>query len=215
MPRKNLNLGENLAKRNRVKVFKTPIIAGKYKGKQLLIPANDNTRSSKTILRESLFNTISYDVVDTNFVEMFAGSGSIGFEALSRGANKVYFIEKNRDALQVLEDNANNIDSKNSIIISGDAFELFDNIYKNLSAQNKDAIFYFDPPFSIREGMEDIYDKCINLISKVKDNFVKMVIIEHMSSLDLPNSIGNLELAKSRKFGKSSLSYYRIKDNIE
>jgi 16S rRNA (guanine(966)-N(2))-methyltransferase RsmD len=215
MPEKNLNLGATLAKKNRIKVFKTPIIAGKYKGKQLLIPANDNTRSSKTILRESLFNTISYDIVDTNFVEMFAGSGSIGFEALSRGANKTYFIEKDKTALQVLEDNANNIDSKNSVIISGDAFELFDNIYNNLSSQDKETIFYFDPPFSIREGMEDIYDKCINLISKVKDDFVKMVIIEHMSSINLPEKIGNLELFKTRKFGKSSLSYYRIKDNIE
>ena len=202
-------------KKNRVKIFKTPIIAGKYKGKQIYIPAIDTTRSSKSILRESLFNTISYDIVDSNFVEMFAGSGSVGLEALSRGANRSYFIEKNNTALKVLEENCNNIDSKNSTILKGDAFSLFDSLYSSLKQENKDTIFYLDPPFSIRDGMEDIYQKSIDLISKIKDKFVKLVVIEHMTDIDLPDTINNLELVKRKKFGKSSLSYYKLKDNIE
>ena len=194
-----------------IKYFKTPIIAGKYKGKYIQIPAINTTRSSKAILRESLFNTIAYDVRECNFVELFAGSGSIGLEALSRGANKSYFLENNPQAYKLLKKNIANIDSKNSLIFYGDAFELFDNLYKNLKEENRCTFFYFDPPFSIREGMEDIYNKSINLIAKIKDPFAKMVIVEHMSTLNLPKQIGELELFKYKKFGKSALSYYRLK----
>jgi len=197
--------------KNRIKYFKTPIIAGKYKGKNIEIPAINTTRSSKSILRESLFNSIAYDVVGSNFVELFAGSGSIGLEALSRGAKQSYFLEKNATAHRLLKDNIANIDPINSNVLYGDAFELFEGLYSRLKEQNEPTFFYFDPPFSIREGMEDIYDKCIDLIAKIKDNFASMVIVEHMSEIDLPEQIGELELFKFKKFGKSSLSYYRLK----
>jgi len=200
-----------LAKK-KIKYFKTPIIAGKYKGKNIEIPAISTTRSSKSILRESLFNTIAFDVVDCNFVEMFAGSGSVGLEALSRGAKQSFFIEKNSTAHRLLKDNVENIDLANSTILYGDAFELFDSLYNRLKEQNECTIFYFDPPFSIREGMEDIYEKSIELIAKIKDPFAKMVIVEHMSDINLPKSIGDLELFKYKKFGKSSLSYYRLRE---
>jgi len=203
-----------LAKK-KIKYFKTPIIAGKYKGKNIEIPAIDTTRSSKSILRESLFNTIAYDVVDSIFVELFAGSGSIGLEALSRDAKEAYFFEKNPIAHRLLKDNIANISPNSSYIIYGDVFELFDDFYDRLKDKNEPTFFYFDPPFSIREGMEDIYDKCINLISKIKDPFAKMVIIEHMSNVKLPENIGSLELIKNKKFGKSSLSYYKVKKNNE
>ena len=194
----------------KIKYFKTPIIAGKYKGKNILIPSLNTTRSSKAILRESLFNTIAFDVVDANFVEMFAGSGSIGLEALSRGAKKAYFIEKNPTAFKLLKENINNIDPNNSIASNADAFEIFDSIYNNLKNSNEKTIFYFDPPFSIREDFEDIYDRCVELISRVKDDFVKLVVVEHISSIKLPIDIGNLKLNKTKKFGKSSLSYYQL-----
>ena len=201
-----------MASKNKVKVFKTPIIGGKYKGKKIAIPAIDTTRSSKSILRESLFNTITYDVIDSNFAELFAGSGSVGLEALSRGAKSVYFIEKNPIAYKLLEENVKSIAPNESFILYGDTFKLFDSLYNKLKEQNTPTIFYLDPPFSIREGMEDIYEKSIDLISKIKDSFAKMVIIEHMTDIDLPQKIGKLNKFKYKKFGKSSLSYYQIED---
>ena len=198
-----------MAKKNRIKVFKTPIIAGKYKGKNILIPALDTTRSSKSILRESFFNTVSFDVVDSNFVELFAGSGSVGLEALSRGAKKSYFFEKNPTAYKLLQENIANIDKEGAIAYQGDVFKLFDSVYSALKQENKKTIFYLDPPFAIREGMEDIYDKSLELIKKLEDDFVELVAIEHMSDINLPEKIGKLELVKKKKFGKSSLSYYK------
>jgi len=201
--------------KDKIKYFKTPIIAGKYKGKNIEIPAINTTRSSKSILRESLFNSIAYDVVNCNFVELFAGSGSIGLEALSRGTKKAYFFEKNHIAHRLLKDNINNIDKENSTVFYGDAFELFDSLYNKLKESKECTFFYFDPPFSIRDGMEDIYDKCINLIAKIKDPFVSMVIVEHMTDIELPDKIEKLKRFKYKKFGKSALSYYRLEGKYE
>jgi len=80
-----------------MKTLTTRIIAGKYKGKTLELPPLDTTRSSKSILKESFFNVIQYDIIDTIFVEAFGGSGSVGLEALSRGASHIYFSEIDKD----------------------------------------------------------------------------------------------------------------------
>ncbi len=200
---------------SKIKTFKVPIIGGQYKGKRIEIPSLDVTRSTKAIMRESLFNTIAFEVVDSNFVELFAGSGSVGLEALSRGAKKAYFIEADPQVFKILQKNIKNIDSFNAIAFNSDAFKLFDTLYNQLKKEGTPTIFYFDPPFSIREGMEDIYHKCLDLIAKAQDNFVQKIIIEHMSEIELPEEINNLEKVKRRKFGKSSLTYYEIKGDIE
>ncbi len=108
--------------KEKFKIFTTTITAGKHKGKKIEIPDIFTTRSSKGILKESLFNVLQFDIIDKNFVEVFSGSGSIGFEALSRGAGQVYFIEYNKIAFHCLEGNANRIDPSRSNIFYGDSF---------------------------------------------------------------------------------------------
>lgn len=194
------------------KNFKTQIIAGKYKGKSIEIPSIDTTRSSKSILKESLFNTLQFEVIDKNFFEVFAGSGSVGLEALSRDAKHAYFIEKNKIAFDTLQRNAKLIDQNNSTMLLGDSFEKFKIIYEMIKNSQTKTYFYFDPPFSIRENMDDIYQKTINLVESIDKDICEMVIIEHMSNIDLPQIIGNVSLTKTKKFGKSTLSYYTPKE---
>ncbi len=187
----------------------TRIIAGKYKGKKLKLPSKNVTRSSKSILRESLFNILQFDIVDKNFVEVFGGSGSVGLEALSRGAKRVYFIEKDRNSYETLKQNAKNCDQSACKIYYGDAFEKLWDIIEELRRNKEKAFFYFDPPFSIREGYEDIYDKVQQSIQKIPKEVVESIIVEHMSKYDFPKNLGPFELYKKRKFGKSTLSFYR------
>jgi len=192
----------------KIKTFKTPIIGGKFKGRNIEIPQLDSTRSSKSILRESLFNTLQFNIIDKNFVELFAGSGSVGLEAISREANRAFFIEKNKTAFMQLQSNIRSFGVDNATALLGDSFEKFDTVHTQLKQEGIKTYFYFDPPFSIREGMEDIYDKTLALIASIEPTICEMVIIEHMSQLELPNEIGKLKLLKRKKFGKSSLSYY-------
>jgi len=185
------------------------IVAGKYKGKTLELPSKTTTRSSKAIVLESFFNTLQFDIVDANFVEVFSGSGSIGLEALSRGAKKIYFMEKDRDALRVLQKNIAQTDPSACEVFAGDSFTNIGQVMTRLKKAKESAYIYIDPPFSIREGMEDIYDKTIELIEHLPQEHVEMVIVEHMSGLKLPKEIGSYHLKKSKKFGKTTLSYYQ------
>ena len=204
------NSREEKTKREKIKIFTTTINGGEHKGKKIEIPDIFTTRSSKGILKESLFNTLQYDIVDRNFVEVFAGSGSVGLEAISRGASGGYFIEYNKTAYSYLERNTQRVDSQKSHIFYGDSFEKFATIYSLVKKSNKKTYFYFDPPFSTRDGMDDIYDKTIELIKSIEPSVCEMVIIEHITSLDMPKEIGDMKLLKRKKFGRSSMSYYRF-----
>jgi len=184
------------------------IIAGKYKGKTLNLPSMITTRSSKSIVLESFYNTLQFDIIDANFVELFSGSGSIGLEALSRGAKQIFFMERDRNALKVLQENIGQTDPSACEIYRGDTFDNIKSVVKRLKSMYEDAYFYIDPPFSIREGHEDIYLKMIKLIENLPAEVVTMIIIEHMSGLELPEKMGAFTQIKSKKFGKTSLSYF-------
>ncbi len=184
------------------------IISGKFKGKTILLPSKMTTRSSKSIVLESFFNTLQFDIIDATFVEVFSGSGSIGLEALSRGASRILFMEQDRDALKTLQKNIDITEPSSCEVFKGNSFETISQVISRLRTLDTKAYFYIDPPFSFREGMEEIYDNMIRLIKQLPHELVEMVIIEHMTGLELSETIGNYKKLKSKKFGKSSLSYY-------
>ncbi|WP_457606685.1 16S rRNA (guanine(966)-N(2))-methyltransferase RsmD [Nitratifractor sp.] len=192
-----------------MKSYAVPIIAGEFKGKLVEIPAISTTRSSKAILRESLFNTLQFDLMGKPFVEVFAGSGSVALEAVSRGASRAWCMERNREVYEILRANVERIAPGRIVTVWGDSFEEFGRVYREVEDLGGKAYFYFDPPFSIREGMEEVYDRTLELLERIRPEACEMAIVEHMTTLDLPERIGALELMKKKRFGKSSLSYYR------
>jgi 16S rRNA (guanine(966)-N(2))-methyltransferase RsmD len=188
--------------------FTKKIVAGKFKGKSLKLPSRETTRSSKMIVVESFFNTIQFDVIDCVMVEVFSGSGSIGLEALSRGAKRVIFMEKDSDALRALRHNIAQTDPKLCEVVEGNSFVTIAQVKKRLEALGEAAFIYIDPPFSIREGFEDVYDKTIGLIASLSLVTAGLIVVEHMTGLELPEHIGIFSQFKSKKFGKTSLTYY-------
>lgn len=186
----------------------TKIIAGAYKGKVLELPSLDVTRSSKSVLKESLFNVLQFDIIDKIFIESFAGSGSIGLEAISRGAKRSYFIELDKNSYSILVKNCKNINIEKCQTVQGNAFVQTPLILDFLKNSKDEIILYVDPPFDYREDMEDIYDKSFRMIQNIESNNVFKIIIEHQSALEVPEILGKFSLEKTRKFGKSSLSYY-------
>jgi len=181
------------------------IVAGKYKNKTINLPSQDSTRSTKSIMKESLFNTLQFDIIDEEFVEVFGGSGSIGLEALSRGAKHAYFFEIDKKAFNVLKENCTRIAKDDTTCISGDSFTEFPKLVKKIKQK---TFFYFDPPFSIREGMEDIYVNTVNLIEMIPKKLSHLIIVEHMSKQKMPETIGEHTIKKIKKFGKSTITYY-------
>lgn len=193
---------------NNTSTLTKKIIAGKFKGKRLKLPSKETTRSSKMIVVESFFNTLQFDVIDAVFVELFSGSGSIGLEALSRGAKKVIFMEKDNDAIRVLRSNIAQTDPSSCEVVEGNSFITIAEVKKRLERLGEGAFIYIDPPFSIREGMENIYDQTLAMIAALSLDTVHLITLEHMSELELPESIGVFHRIKTKKFGKTTLSYY-------
>lgn len=189
------------------KAITKKIISGKFKNKTLKLPSKTTTRTSKAIVLESFFNTLQFEIIDANFVELFSGSGSVGLEALSRGAKKIIFMEKDHEALKILKENIAQTDPALCEVYSGDTFANITSVVKSLQKRGEDAYFYIDPPFNVREGMEDIYDRTISLIASLPKECVKLIIVEHMSSLEIPKIIGQYSIKKSKKFGNTSLTY--------
>ena len=189
----------------------TKIIAGAYKGKVLSLPSLDVTRSSKAVLKESVFNVLQFDIIDKIFIESFAGSGSIGLEAISRGAKRAYFIELDKKSYSILVKNCKSINIEKCQTIQGNAFVQTPLILEFLKNSKEEIILYVDPPFDFREGMEDIYDKSFRMIENIENSNIFKIIIEHESKLEVPKILGKFSLEKTRKFGKSSLSYFSYK----
>ena len=190
----------------------TKIIACAYKGKVLSLPSLDVTRSSKAVLKESVFNVLQFDIIDKIFIESFAGSGSIGLEAISRGAKRAYFIELDKKSYSILVKNCKSINIEKCQTIQGNAFVQTPLILEFLKNSKEEVVLYVDPPFDFREGMEDIYDKSFRMIENIENSNIFKIIIEHESKLEVPKILGKFSLEKTRKFGKSSLSYFSYKD---
>lgn len=188
------------------KSIQTQVIGGKYKGMRLDLPSLETTRSTKSILKESVFNTLAYDIVDSYFIEVFGGSGSMAIEALSRGAKHSFAIELDLKAFKVLSGNAKKVENAFTCK-KGDSFEVLKPLVDTLTAP---AFIYFDPPFEYREDMENIYQRCFSLLQSLDKTKVKLAIYEHMSILQTPQNIGDFHKTKTKKFGKSSISYYAL-----
>jgi 16S rRNA (guanine(966)-N(2))-methyltransferase RsmD len=187
----------------------TRIIAGKYRGKLLELPSLDVTRSSKSRLKESLFNVLQFDIIDKIFIECFAGSGSIGLEAVSRDAKRAYFVELDRSSYKILTKNCHAIEINKCQTMLGDTFVQSPQIIESLKNSSDELIVYLDPPFDFRDGMENIYEKSFDMVKNIENDNIYLVIVEHVSTLEMPEVLGKFSLNKTKKFGKSSLSYYR------
>ena len=179
------------------------ISSGKYKGKKLNLPSLSTTRSTKSIVKESVFNSLQNDIYNSVFIELFGGSGLMAATAVSNHAQKAYAIELDRAAFNILKSNFATLNDEALIAINGDTFELTPKIVSENIEQN--TILYIDPPFDIRDGFDGIYTKIYKMLSKMDIN---IAIIEHISAHTTPQTIGKLNLYKSRKFGNTTLSYY-------
>ncbi|WP_104721600.1 16S rRNA (guanine(966)-N(2))-methyltransferase RsmD [Helicobacter mesocricetorum] len=183
------------------------VIGGAFKGRKLKMAPLEVTRSSKMILKESFFNTLGNAIIGVNFVEFFAGSGSIGIEALSRGAKCAFFFENHKTSYKVLEENLEKVCQGCAYkTIFGDTFKTYKDSLKTLKGE---TIGYLDPPFDIREDRQGIYERCFGLVEDLDCQIFTNIVLEHISSLEIPEQIGKFMLYKHKKFGKSALSYYQ------
>ena len=183
------------------------IIAGKAKGMRLKTVPGDITRPITDRVKESLFNIISADIVASRFLDLFGGTGSVGIEALSRGADFVQFVDKNQSACSVIKENLQKCDFlENAKITRMDAFS-----FVQLKSHSIYDYIYVSPPqyFGIWSDMVDLLDSSPDILGDDGWVIVQINPKEYIDKL-----LTNLTEIDSRDYGSTRLIFYsRIKDD--
>ena len=119
------------------------VIAGKYKNRNINFLSNEKTRPTASVVREALFSKIQFGLEGATFLDLFAGSGSVGIEALSRGAKKVVFVEKDRRNFEIIKSNLENckINKENYELIFSDYISALGRMVEKFD------FVYLDPPY--------------------------------------------------------------------
>ena len=173
------------------------VISGKYKGKNLLGFDVLGTRPTMDRVKESMFGIIQNSIKDSICLDLFAGSGSLGIEALSNGARECYFVEKNNEIYDLLEKNLIGVDG--NILIKSDYKDaLISFVKKNI----KFDIIFLDPPYKLCL-INDILD-FIFMNNLLNDDGI--VVCEY----EVENVLSNkFEELKTKKYGSKMVTFYR------
>ncbi len=180
------------------------IIAGQYKGRRLKALEGMAVRPTSDRMRETLFNILAPRIEDARFVDVCAGSGAVGIEALSRGAAHVTFIDAARKAVSVISENLRHCGiTEDYKLISRDAV-----MAMKYFAQEKQQfdIFYFDPPYD-----SEIYSPVLWQIAQ--NNLLAedgIVIVEHRRQLPLAPNYDDLRPYRELVQGESVLTFFRM-----
>ena len=177
------------------------VIAGSAKGRKLKSIAGDMTRPVMDRVKEALFNILAGDVIDSNWWDLFAGTGAIGIEALSRGAKFVRFTDLNRVPIETIKENVSHckFDSE-SEIRRGDAFVLLKSL-----ADKKFNYIYIAPP-----QYEKLWSKALKLVDEniewLTEDGTVIVQIDPTEYEEV--DLKNLVEAEQRKYGSTLLIFY-------
>ncbi|MFH1441076.1 MAG: 16S rRNA (guanine(966)-N(2))-methyltransferase RsmD [Candidatus Omnitrophota bacterium] len=179
------------------------ILTGKYKNKLIIMPKG--IRPTQNIVRKALFDTLG-DIEGQSFLELFAGSASVGLEAVSRGASELALVESNRQCQQAIRKNIELFGLSNCVLYPQDAGQAVKFLHKN---EKKFDIIFFDPPY-----YKDMAKKTLQILMAydilAPNGFI---IIQHFKkdSLQIDN-IGKLECIKQSIYGDTVLSFFQQSD---
>jgi 16S rRNA (guanine(966)-N(2))-methyltransferase RsmD len=180
------------------------VLSGKYKGKRLYAGKDLSIRPTTNRIKETIFNILYDFCSNKNVIDLFSGSGSLGIEALSRGAASVTFLEHSESSLKVLKQNINllGIDLSQSKIVKSDVFD-----YCQRTSSTFDLIL-IDPPFNFPE-----LQKLIDLIfsHKILEND-GILVIQHEISNPLNEQNQKYKIVKQKKIGRSIISFILVED---
>ncbi len=186
------------------------IVAGKFKGRRLKTIKGSEVRPTADRVKESLFRIFGEQVVDADFLDLCAGTGSIGLEALSQGARSTTFVDKNYHSIRIIESNLGmcgfdrthphvkfiHLDARKALARLGKRKAQFD-------------LIYFDPPYASK-----IHESCVKQIAEANLlSSAGVLVIEHrkVQEADWIDSLilDELILSRQERYGDTMLSFYR------
>lgn len=181
------------------------IFSGKHKNRTIQAPKGMKTRPTSGRLREAVFNICQSDIVGAEFLDLFAGSGAIGLEALSRGASRVTFVDNSKESIRCINDNIALLKEEDlSEVLYGDVLLMIEKL-KNRKRQFD--IIYVDPPYDSPASYSENVIKLIDT-SNLLEQEGTLFIEDSTASLPKVEKLLHLSLKSSRSMGRSALLQY-------
>lgn len=178
------------------------VISGFLKGRKILGYNIEGTRPTMDRVKESIFGTIQNYIKDSIVLDLFAGSGNLGIEAISNGAKYCYFVDNNIEAIKIIKRNIVNFNIKDKSNILHEDYNKALNYFKNNKI--KFDIIFVDPPYEY-EIIDEIINKIIILDLLNREG----IIVLEFSKDILKENYDNLKLIKSKKYGEKYVYIYK------
>jgi len=174
------------------------ITTGIAKNKRLKVPNLDTVKPTKEVVRDAIFNIIGAQIKEFNVGDFFAGSGSLGLEALSRGAKHVDFVELDPIAAKYIQTNLNNLGFENQ----GEVFEMDAEEFGDVMRPATFHLIIADPPYD--------YENWDILISLAQQLLIStgILILEHKEQLEHKSKKG-MKIVKTRKYGATRVTVFQ------
>jgi 16S rRNA (guanine966-N2)-methyltransferase len=184
------------------------VIAGSRKGIELRGGHGPFFRPTQQLVKGSIFDTIGFEVEGARVLDLFAGSGAVGIEALSRGAARAVFVEQDHRSLKALRTNLERcrFGRETAEVRIGDAVRYVERAAEG--GERFDLIFA-DPPYAAKTAAQRVVD-AVNSAAAL----CRVLVIEHASPVFAAEG-GALELVKARRFGQTTVSYFRYRKEAE
>ncbi|MBQ2688422.1 MAG: 16S rRNA (guanine(966)-N(2))-methyltransferase RsmD [Clostridia bacterium] len=179
------------------------VITGSARGRKLQALEGRDVRPTTDKVKESVFSIIQFQIQGRVFLDLFAGSGQMGIEALSRGAKKAYLVDQSLKSIRVIEQNVKTTGFEDSAVIARQDAQGF-----LVSSRENFDIAYLDPPFE-----KGIINDVLPLVS-AKMNKGGVILCESAEAETLPEEAGNFKLDRTYRYGKIKVSLYRHKEML-
>ena len=173
------------------------VISGSARGLKLSSPEGINTRPTLDRVKEALFSMLQAYVIDAVVLDLFSGSGALGLECLSRGAQKAVFVDNSQEAVLCIKSNISSAKlADKSLVVKGDFYDYLK------SCNEKFDLIFLDPPYS-----KNLYMTALNLICQKKllneDGFI---ILEWDSEIGFQNENSSFEVHKEKRYGRVGIT---------
>ena len=179
------------------------VIGGEFGGRRLKTLKSVKMRPTPMRVKEALFNILGNRIVGSSFLDLYAGSGQIGVEALSRGAKEVIFVDNHPSAIRLIHANLGFLPSEEGLRIPrNNVLKAIDNLSKG---KKRFDIIFLDPPYESRLVKN-------TLQALAKSDILKpptLIITEHHKSLNLDREINSLIQIRQERYGDTILTFYR------
>jgi 16S rRNA (guanine(966)-N(2))-methyltransferase RsmD len=176
------------------------VIAGEFRSRRLKTIPGLSTRPTPDRLRETLFDILGSQVVDTVFLDAYAGTGSVGIEALSRGARQAIFIERSRGAADVIHENLASLQLENRALV------VTKSVASSLARHQADIVF-LDPPYERETEYASAFEA-------LRENPPALIIVQHSVRFALPESLASFQRTRTLRQGDNALSFYIVSRSL-